>query len=240
MTTQYKTRGFVFLKKDLNESDRLFSIFTENFGRLDIHAKAIRKSVSKLRSGIDIFYISDIEFIQGKNRKTLTESTKIEKFKNLSVSLEKFKTANDIGKVLESFLKGQEPDKNIFYLIQETFLQLDSPNFKIKNSRLLFHFFLWNFLSILGYKPEVDKCAVCHDKLNPYGLHFSEKLGGVVCKRCLSNDAFAININSDIVKILRLIFKKHWQFVSRLKVSLESQNLFQEVSDSYHSFLVPR
>ena len=71
MTLKYKTKALVFKKTDRNESDRVFSVFTENFGRLDIFAKAIRKNVSKLRSGIDIFFISDIEFIQGKNRKTL-------------------------------------------------------------------------------------------------------------------------------------------------------------------------
>lgn len=43
MTVHYKTKGFVFKKNDANESNRIFSIFTADFGRLDIFAKAIRK-----------------------------------------------------------------------------------------------------------------------------------------------------------------------------------------------------
>lgn len=80
MTTRYKTKVFVFKKNNINESDRMFSVFSDNFGRLDIFAKAIRKPVSKLRSGIDIFFLSEIEFIQGKNRKTLTDAVAVKKF----------------------------------------------------------------------------------------------------------------------------------------------------------------
>ena len=87
MTTRYKTRAFVFKKNDVNESDRVFSVFTDDFGRLDIFAKAIRKNVSKLRSGIDIFFFSEIEFIQGKNRKTLTDAVLKDKFNNSKLGI---------------------------------------------------------------------------------------------------------------------------------------------------------
>ena len=92
---------------------------------LDIFAKAIRKTVSKLRGGIDIFFMSEIEFIQGKNRKTLTDAVALEKFNNVSQDLERFQTANGIGEVLDNFIKGEEKDKDIFNLLNETFIKLN-------------------------------------------------------------------------------------------------------------------
>ena len=86
MTTQYKTRAFVFKKNDRNESDRMFSVFTDEFGKLDIFAKAIRKINSKLRKDFDIFYFSDIEFVQGKNVKTLIDAARIKKFSEINLS----------------------------------------------------------------------------------------------------------------------------------------------------------
>src|SRR3989344_4937084 len=126
MTTRYKTRAFVFKKNDINESDRFFSVFTDDFGRLDIFAKAIRKNASKLRSGIDIFFISEIEFIQGKSKKTLTDATIIEKFDNVWQDLEKFKIANKIGEILDNFIKGEEKDEEIFSLLNEVMEKLNS------------------------------------------------------------------------------------------------------------------
>ena len=248
MTIHYQTRGFVFKKEDVNESDRNFSIFTEDYGRIDIFAKAIRKSVSKLRSGIDIFSMSDIEFIQGKSRKTLTDAQVVAGSTNLSKNLPKFKIANDVGELLDSFLRGQEKDERIFNLINETFTKLDNcTSFEPEGSQglngstakpytLICYFFLWNFLSLLGYHPEVQKCASCHEKLIPYDLYFSSKDGGIICKKCSDQKEDALKVNSDAVKILRLILKKDWQTLSRLKIEPTSQKLFEKISENYYLY----
>jgi DNA repair protein RecO (recombination protein O) len=238
MITHYKTQAFVFKKRDTNEADRIFSVFTDDFGRLDIFAKAIRKNTSKLRSGIDALFMSDIEFIQGKNRKTLTDAIKIERFDNIVKDLGKFKIANRITEVLDNFIKGQEKDENIFNLINETFIKLNGSVLSHKLYNLIYYYFLWNLLSLLGYCPEVQKCNICRGTLNPYNTYFSDKLGGIICKKCLNHDISAQKINSDIVKILRLVFKKEWQVVSKLKIGETSQKLFKEISEKYYAYIL--
>jgi len=238
MTTHYKTRAFVFKKKDVNESDRIFSVFTDDFGRLDIFAKAIRKSVSKLRSGIDIFFMSEVEFIQGKNRKTLTDASAIEKFDNILNSLERFKVANGIGKILDNFINGEEKDKDLFNLLDYTFCKLNDSKLEIRQCVWVYYYFLWNALSSLGYRPEVQKCGTCQGKLDSKNICFSYKLGGLVCQECLSHDSKAEKINSDVVKILRLTLGKEWAILSRLKIEPASQRLFKKISDSYYSYIL--
>ncbi len=238
MALKYKTKGLVFKKKDINESDRIFSVFTNDFGRLDIYAKAIRKIISKLRNGIDIFFLSEIEFIQGKNKKTLTDAIKIKKFDNISQDLEKIKTANRIGEVLDNFIKGEEKDEGLFNLINETFIKLNSLKPKSQSSKLLYYYFLWNILSILGYHSEVGMCASCHEKLTPYSVYFSGEEGGIICEKCSGGKKFAQKINSDIVKILRIILVKDWQTLSVLKIDPSSQKLLEEVSAGYYSHIL--
>ena len=236
MTTHYKTKAFVFKKNNVNESDRIFSVFTDDFGRLDIFAKAIRKTASKLRSGIDIFFMSEIKFIQGRSKKTLTDTSIIEKFNNIYQDSEKFKTANAIGEILDNFIKGEEKDEEVFNLLSDVFCKLNDYNLKAKKCPLLYYYFLWNSLSIFGYLPEINKCNTCRGALNPYNIYFSDELGGVVCKKCLKQNIKAEKINSDVIKILRLIFKKEWGILSKLKVEESSQKLFKEVSDNYYFY----
>jgi len=85
MAAQYRTRGFVLTKEDRGEADQVFSVFTEDFGKIKIKAKSIRKIKSKLRSGIDLFCFSEVKFIQGRTVKTLTDAVVIEKFKDIWV-----------------------------------------------------------------------------------------------------------------------------------------------------------
>lgn len=237
MTTRYRTKSFVFKKDDRHESDRKFAIFTKDFGRLEVVAKAIRKIKSKLRGGIDIFSLCEIEFIQGKSYKTLTDAVKIEKFNNITQDIEKFKIACQISEVLDNFIKGQEKDENIWNLIIETFERLNNSNLKIDKLKIIYYYFLWNFYSLLGYQPEVQKCIACQGKLNPYAIYFSNKEGGVICGSCAKQDNGPQKINSDIAKILRLIFKKDWQILSRLKIENSSLQLLKKISNNYHSYI---
>ena len=88
-----------------------------------------------------------------------------------------------------------------------------------------------------GYKLEVGNCVICRSKLNPYNIYFSNKEGGIICKKCFDFVKDGRRINSDIVKILRLISKKDWQIISKLKIEASSQKLLEEISNNYYSYL---
>lgn len=238
MAVHYRTKGFVFKKDDLSESDRLFSVFTEDFGKIEVLGRAIRKIASKLKGGIDFISLSEIEFIQGKRYKTLTDAVLIERFGNIKNSLEKIETANNITALLDNLIRGQEQDRKIWDLILEIFYQLNIPHLKSNAQHLLYYYFFWNFFSVLGYLPELYKCAVCQNELLPEELYFSCKEGGVICKKCLGSDNNGQKINSDLVKILRIILKKDWSIFLRLKIDSFSYNLFKKVSDDYYNYFL--
>lgn len=240
MAIYYRTKGFVFKKDDRSEADRVFSVFTEDFGKIEIRGRAIRKITSKLRGGIDKFYFSEVEFIQGKNHKTLTDAILIEKA-DCSYNFEKLVIYNKIAEILDKFIKGQEKDEKLWNLISDTFQKANSQKLTADATQLLYLYFMWNFFSELGYMPETKMCVKCCEKLNPYNLYFSNKEGGIVCKNCTAEDRNEENysencreINSDIVKILRLIFKKDWQVLSRLKMEQLSRNLLNQLSENYY------
>ena len=231
MTTKYRTKGFVYKKNERSEADRIFNVFSEDFGKLEIKGRAIRKINSKLKSGVDLFYFSEIEFIEGKNQKTLTDAVAINKFNNISCDFTKIKMAFQVAEVLDNFLKGHGKDENTFNLLEKTFERINN-RAAIKNFDLIYYYFLWNFLANQGYKPEVLKCAGCGSRLNPYNIYFSCKEGGVICKDCYNMDERPEKINSDIVKILRIILAKDWQTLSKLKIEPPSQALFKKVSEN--------
>lgn len=235
MTYYYRTQAFVFKYEDRLEADRIFSVFTKDFGKMEIFGKAIRKIASKLRGGMNIFSLADIEFVEGKNRKTLIDAISLQRFPALSKNPEKLRLAFSISKTIESFMKGQEKDERSFGLIHETFEKLN--NEKLKNIQIIYYYFFWNFMSILGYEPELSRCAVCGQKLNPYILYFSNKEGGIICKSCSFSKRDGIKIKSDIVKIIRLILQKNWNILPKLKIEPSTQKSLQEISNNYYNYL---
>jgi DNA repair protein RecO (recombination protein O) len=237
MTLKYRTKGFVFKKDDRGEADQSFSVFTKDYGRLDLKAKAIRKITSKLRADIDIFFFLEVEFIQGKNNKTLTDAAKIEKFDNVICDTQKLQVAYKISDILDRFVKGQEKDDTTFNLLRDSFDKLKGDTFSVNNHQLIFQCFFWNFVSLQGYRIEVRKCVACQLELNQHAIYFSNKVGGVLCKNCATISGDAKIINSDIVKILRLIFIKDWHTLSKLRIGQFSKNLLEDIcQDAIHYF----
>lgn len=237
MAIHYRTQGFVLKKVDFGETDRIFTIFTKDFGKLEILAKAIRKIRSKLRGGMELFYLSDIEFIQGKTHKTLTDAISIESFQNLRKDLKRLKIAYDTSEMIDTLIKGEEKDEKVWELFKETFERLNSFYLSIKECWLIYYYFFWNFLAVLGYKPQLNFCSICQKKLIPKNLYFSEKEGGVICFECSRKVKSRRKITPDVIKILRLILKKDFDFLKKLKIEKKHQKTIREISENYLSFI---
>lgn len=229
MTEHYRTQGFVLKKDDLGEADQVFSIFTKDFGKLKITAKAVRKIKSKLRAGIGLFYLSEVEFIQGKNHKTLTDAAVITKFENTRQDLEKLKTASLVAKAADDLIKGEEKDEQIWELLSEVFDTLNNYSLFTVHCSLMYYYFVWNLLSILGYQIDLYNCAYCQKKLVPQKLFFNPEQG-IICGDCQSQGDAVL---SDIIKILRIFLNRDWQTLSRLKITDSHKKSLEKISEDY-------
>lgn len=233
MFIHYRTNGVMIKKKDLGEADQLFTIYTKDFGKLEILGKAIRKITSKLRSGADIFYLSDIEFIQGKTHKTLTDAVLIEKFENVRKDLGKLKITYKIADIFNGLVKGQEKDETLWNLLKETFQRLNTCSLSTVNCSLIYYYFLWNLVSLLGYAPDFYNCAICQKRLIPENLYFNPKEGGLICNLCFKKIKRGKKIDLDTIKILRILLKGDWQTLKRLKIAPDDLQELKIISNYF-------
>ena len=211
----------------------MLTVFTKDFGRVKVLAKAVRKISSKLRPGTEIYCVSEIEFIQGKAQKTLTEAQPLKKFGNLKKDLKRLKTAYKISSAVEKFIKGQEPDENLWGLLRETFLYLDHLQFKPKNIELLYCYFIWNFLFNLGYKPRLYKCCLCEGGLSGAKLYFSFKNAGLICESCSDKDVQGKEIGADAIEAMKVFLKRKPQLISGMEISSGGMKQLVLISNKY-------
>ena len=239
MAIHYRTEGFVLKKENLRESDQLLTIFSKDFGKLKILGRAIRKIKSKLRAGVQLFILSEIEFIQGKTYKTLTDAILLRNFPETKKDLRKLRIVYKMSEDLDSLIGGEETDENIWNLLNETFNRLNSLQLTTYSLELLYYYWLWNLLSILGYAPEIYNCALCQKKLVPEQLFWSEKEGGVICKDCSKKiKEQLLGVNLGTIKILRLILKKNWTILKKLKIDKISQETLKILSKNFLAYIL--
>jgi len=242
MFIHYKTKAFILKKTERGEADEVLTVFSREFGRLEILAKAVRKIASKLRPGVEIFYLSDIEFIQGKTYKILTEAIAIKKFANIRKSLLKIKTAQKISEVFDGLVKEQEADLKIWRLLEDSFEILNRLEVKECKPILVYYHFFWKLVSLLGYEPELYHCLLCQKKLLPKELYFYSGEGGIICNFCQkqlkSKKGGALEkLSPRTIKYIRFILEKGPGPILRLKIEKEDLKKLKEISDKYYSFV---
>jgi len=231
VATFYRTTGYIIKKTDLREADQLFAIYTKDFGRIDVLGRAIRKIKSKLRSGAELLNFSEIEFIQGKGYKILTDAILINKFNEIRKNPEKIEVACKISDVLNQMVKAPESDEKIFDLLSEAWnrLKIDKPSLSI----LVYYYFFWNLVSLLGYQIDLYNCTACEKKLVPLKLYFNADEGGIFCDQCFDKARERVDISPQTIKIIRLLLKKDWNILERLKIDDEHIKELKKISSCF-------
>jgi DNA repair protein RecO (recombination protein O) len=201
---RYRTKSFILSKIDLGEADQIIFLYTKEFGKLEILAKGVRKITSKLKPAVELFCLSNIEFVQGKNYKTLTDASIINKFKNIKNDLVRFKVIYQISDLINDLIKNQEQDARIWNLILRTFYIIDKKEVSTEKTPLLYYYFFWRLVALLGYYPEISKCKI-----------------------------YEKEINCQIIKIIKFILIKEAKDVIRLRVNKNHLTLLKNISEWY-------
>jgi len=151
MFIRYRTLAIIIKKLDQGESDQLLIVYTKEFGRVEIVARSIRKVAAKLRSAVEFVSILEIEFIQGKACKTLTDAVIINSLEGTRGDLRKSAVLCQVCRFAEKMIKEQQQDARVWNLFCST---LFSANSAIDNNcDAVFHYFVWNLFGISGWKP---------------------------------------------------------------------------------------
>jgi DNA repair protein RecO (recombination protein O) len=238
MFLKQRTEGIFLKYHELNWADKIFIVLTKDFGKIEILAKGIRKISSKLRYSVDLFFLSEIEFIQGKNYKTLTDSFPIEKFEKIREEDCRYKIALMAAEIIDYFLPLEEEDLKIWNFLKSFFEKLNSV--EIAFLPILYYHFLWRFLAILGYKPGIKKCLICGKKIGiAEKTYFSFQEGGIICRNCSSkikeeDRKFLSEIYPNTRKIINHFLTQKFK---KIKISKKDQENLNLIARSYLEFL---
>lgn len=149
----YQTEGVIIKSQDTGESDKILSVFTKDFGRIELFAKGIRKINSKLGRHLNLLDYSRLVFVAGKKTLRITDAEKIASWQSINASFLKLESAVKITYFLERMLKGQERNDAMWDFIIEALSFLD---FEVNNKKDIVFLEKTVFLRILFFLGYVD------------------------------------------------------------------------------------
>jgi len=194
---------------DFGETDLLISFFTLDKGRLKGVAKGARKSQKRFVNCLDLFCLTDVEYMLGKKGDLhfLHSCKLVNSFPDLRSDFAVLSLASYMVELTEILFPLGVVDKGMFELLKSAFLSLNK-EIGIDLVRLYFEA---KAMALGGYKINLDKCCICGRRYTGKGKAvFKQSKGGIACMKCQQVSRRFPGLEPDTVSELRTIQKTHW------------------------------
>jgi DNA repair protein RecO (recombination protein O) len=210
----YATPAIVLRQRKLGDADKIITLYTAHRGKLEAVAKGVRRARSKLAGHVEPLSHASFQLAQGKNLDIVTQAETIEPFVKLRDDLDRLSRALYACELLDRFTEPHQESFDLYRLLLDTLRRLAAGDDLDAPVR----FFEMSLLDVLGYRPELDECVTCRERLQPVTNYWSAGGGGVVCPNCRRDEAAVRPISVNAVKLLRLLLHASWPDVSRVSV----------------------
>ena len=114
-----KTKGLIIKKVDFGEGDRIITIFSENFGKIDLLVKGIRKSKKRDQSSVDLLTLSNFTFYKKGDNFILNTIDSIDFFYDLKKDIEKLEIVSYVLSIINELILPGERKKEFFQRIEK-------------------------------------------------------------------------------------------------------------------------
>jgi DNA repair protein RecO (recombination protein O) len=198
MANYLQTKAVVLGYRDLAEHDRLYTLYTEAKGKLEVRVRGARKILSKLQPPLASISIVRVLIYEGRSRPLLIGIETAERLPNTAVSLWRRQIAARFIRLVDIATKPEFADVPTFELLRDALHMADCID--ASQAGVLRDAFILQLLRHAGYRPELDACVLCrHSGISA----FSAAHGGVVCADCAPSDPTAVVLTIDDANLLR-------------------------------------
>lgn len=178
----YRDDGVVLRCQKLGESDRIVTLFTRRHGRIRAVAKGVRRTTSKFGARLEPFGHVDVQISESRSSlHTVSQVEGIDLYgKHFVGDYPRYTTASAIVETAERLTAAEEePSIRLYLLTLGAIRVLASAEHA---PSLVLDSYLLRAMSIAGWAPAIDACAVC-GTVGPHRA-FSVPAGGSVCPDC--------------------------------------------------------
>ena len=232
----YKTQAIVLRQRKLGEADKIVTLYTSHGGRVDVVAKGVRRTKSRLAGHVQPLILGSYLVAEGRDLDIVTQAETVEAYPKLRGALERLSRGIYCAELVDRLTPERSEGNPIFRLLQETLGYLDaSPSFDLAVRR-----FELRLMDQLGYRPALAACAVCDAPLQPQANYWSVSAGGAICPDCADDSLRLAPLSLNALKMLRLIERGGFEEAARVRLSGELALELQTCLGDYVRYVMER
>jgi len=213
ISRSYKTEAVVLNVRNLSEKDRIATLITPTYGKLDVVVKGSKKLTGKISAHFEPINRLFLMISSGRNLDVVSQSELLFAFpvirSSLSLSASALYLADLVNRKTE---KGQE-NRPLFRLFLSSLNMLE----KEVSPAVVIQSFCLKLITVMGYRPTLDRCILC-GKSGQFNL-FDFSHSGLICPGCSgkTKKSNCISLSPGAVSTIIFLEKAGGAQISRLK-----------------------
>lgn len=201
----YRDEAVVLRNQRLGEADRIVTLLTRTHGRLRAVAKGVRRTSSRFGARCEPFSHIELQLATGRSFEVLTQVQSLSLLRDpIAADYPRYTAGSAMLETAERLTSEEgEPAPAQFTLLLGALRALAAGD---REARLLLDSYLLRALSLAGWAPSFDGCALCGTP----GPHrsFAVAGGGMVCADC--RPAAAAAPSAATVSLLGALLAGDW------------------------------
>lgn len=181
-------RAIVLRVSDYNDHDALLTVLTQNYGKLTIKARGLRRKNSPLIAPCQLLAYGEFTLFEYKGKYTINEARALELFQGLRRELTQLSLGSYFAQVTELISQEDLPNPELQALLLNSLYALSELG---KPEELVKAVFELRSACLAGYTPELSSCHVCG---SPTPDRFDLSQGCLECRQCRDPQSQGIRI----------------------------------------------
>jgi len=191
------TSGIVLRYANYRDHDRMLTLLTPHYGRVDVLSRGCRRPKSALMPASELFVHGEFVLYQNNDHATLTSCALNDTFYPLRLDPYRLTCASYMAALCAASVQAGEEAPQLYALLLKGlyYLAYDPECDPLETTTA----FLLLFADATGYRPRLSRCAHCRTPLQlDHGAPFDVAAGGLCCPSCASRSTYPMK-KDDIV-----------------------------------------
>lgn len=224
-------RAIVLRVSDYNDRDALLTVLTQNYGKLTIRARGLRRKNSPLIAPCQLLAYGEFTLFEYQGKYTINEARALELFQGLRRELTLLSLGSYFAQVTELISQEDMPNPELQSLLLNSLYALSELK---KPEALVKAVFELRSACLAGYTPELFGCHVCGNQ-TPDRFDLSQ--GCLECRACRDQGSQGIRIpvTPEALEAMRYICLCSPKRLFSFRLSSEALNCLGSVTEGYLS-----
>lgn len=224
------THALVLREVDYKEADKILTVLTPDRGKLTLSARGCRRKNSKLAASAQLLVYSELTLYQFQNRWSIREGNPEQLFWNVRSDVEKLALGSYFAELAELVTPEEVPAPEVLRLMLNSLYALDQLNKPLDQVKSAFELKL---MSLSGFAPLLDGCAVCGQEPEAPMFHLGE--GVLHCRACRSQvgDGVSMPLTGPALAALRHIVEGEPKRMLSFTLAPQDQKRVDDVAEAF-------